>query len=346
MRIPRGDGPPRARRSGLVDLAGSPHRPGAQAARDHRRLRLRRAAHGHGRRQVSHHFQRRDLQLPGVEEGVAGQGLLCSTPTPTKQRCCCTCMPIAARTWCMPCAACMRLALWDEQRKRRAPARDPFGIKPLYYADDGRTLRVASQVKALIRGGAIASRPEVGGLCGIPHLGVRAGALHSCTRRSARCRPESRMWVDVQGNHGPTAYFSVRDEIRKAEGASASGGIERVLDALQDSVRNHMVADVPVAAFLSAGLDSATLVGLGSRVAGQDLRTLTLGFHRIPGQRQRRNRARATGRAALRGGARNALGHPAGFRGRPRRNPRRDGPAHHRRREHLPLEARRRPGRA
>ena len=57
-------------------------------------------------------------------------------------------------------------ALWDDQRKGVFLARDPFGIKPLYYADDGRTLRVASQVKALMRGGAIASRPEAAGYAG------------------------------------------------------------------------------------------------------------------------------------------------------------------------------------
>ncbi len=46
-------------------------------------------------------------------------------------------------------------ALWDAQRRRLLLARDPYGIKPLYYADDGRTLRFASQVKALLAGGAL-----------------------------------------------------------------------------------------------------------------------------------------------------------------------------------------------
>jgi asparagine synthase (glutamine-hydrolysing) len=57
-------------------------------------------------------------------------------------------------------------ALWDEQKQGVFLARDPFGIKPLYYADDGRTFRFASQVKALLRGGAIAATPEPAGQVG------------------------------------------------------------------------------------------------------------------------------------------------------------------------------------
>lgn len=173
-------------------------------------------------------------------------------------------------------------ALWDDQRKGVFLARDPFGIKPLYYADDGQTLRVASQVKALVSGGGIDCHPEAAGYAGFLIWGCvpEPFTMH----REIRALPAgSRMWVDARGNQGSVAYFSVRDEFRKAESASASGGVEQVIDALRDSVRNHMVADVPVAAFLSAGLDSATLVGLGSRIAGQDLRTLTLGFTEYKG---------------------------------------------------------------
>ncbi|MCW5745258.1 MAG: asparagine synthetase B, partial [Alphaproteobacteria bacterium] len=52
------------------------------------------------------------------------------------------------------------LAIWDRDRRRMFFARDPFGIKPLYYADDGRCLRFASQVKALLAGGGIDTTPE------------------------------------------------------------------------------------------------------------------------------------------------------------------------------------------
>ena len=57
-------------------------------------------------------------------------------------------------------------ALWDAGRRRLLLARDPYGIKPLYYANDGRTVRVASQVKALLAGGRISRQPEPAGVAG------------------------------------------------------------------------------------------------------------------------------------------------------------------------------------
>ncbi len=58
------------------------------------------------------------------------------------------------------------IALWDGARRRMFLARDPYGIKPLYYADDGSTLRVASQVKALIAGGRVDRRFDPAGAAG------------------------------------------------------------------------------------------------------------------------------------------------------------------------------------
>ena len=57
-------------------------------------------------------------------------------------------------------------AIWDNVRKSLLLSRDPFGIKPLYYADDGQTLRFASQVKALLAGGAVDTRPQPAGHAG------------------------------------------------------------------------------------------------------------------------------------------------------------------------------------
>jgi asparagine synthase (glutamine-hydrolysing) len=56
--------------------------------------------------------------------------------------------------------------IWDNRKKELFLARDPFGIKPLYYADDGKTIRVASQVKALLKGTDIDTSPEPAGHVG------------------------------------------------------------------------------------------------------------------------------------------------------------------------------------
>src|SRR5439155_21206774 len=57
-------------------------------------------------------------------------------------------------------------AIWDEAKRGLFLARDPFGIKPLYFADDGQTFRAASQVKALLAGGHIDTAPEPAGHVG------------------------------------------------------------------------------------------------------------------------------------------------------------------------------------
>jgi asparagine synthase (glutamine-hydrolysing) len=63
-------------------------------------------------------------------------------------------------------------AIWDAQKARLFLARDPYGIKPLYYADDGRTLRFASQSKALLAGNAISSDLEPAGQVGFCLWGI------------------------------------------------------------------------------------------------------------------------------------------------------------------------------
>lgn len=177
-------------------------------------------------------------------------------------------------------------AIWDAGKRGLFVARDPFGIKPLYYCDDRGSLRFASQVKALLRGGAVAADADLAGQVGFLTWGFVPEPF--TLYRGIRSLPAgSHMWIDASGRREPRRFFSVRDEFAKAEELARSGGgtsIEDVVEGLADSVRHHMVADVPVAAFLSAGLDSATTVALASRVEAHNLRTLTLGFREYQGK--------------------------------------------------------------
>jgi asparagine synthase (glutamine-hydrolysing) len=179
-------------------------------------------------------------------------------------------------------------ALWDERKKGMFLARDPFGIKPLYYAADDRAFRFASQVKALVCGGAIGSDPEPAGHAGFFVWGSVPEPF--TLYKAVRAVPAgARLWVDGGGPRGPTAFFSIAEEFAKAgeenREKSERSRAERVLTALRDSVRHHMIADVPVGAFLSAGLDSATIMALASRESPANLHTLTLGFKEYLGSR-------------------------------------------------------------
>ena len=166
-------------------------------------------------------------------------------------------------------------------------ARDRYGIKPLYYADDGRTFRFASQVKALAAGGAISQEIDPAGLTGFLLWGsvpepftilqavkeLRAG--YTLTISSEGTRPPRRYWNIAQ---------AISDSFTTAADIAAGNEAHVVREALLDSVRAHLVADVPVGAFLSAGLDSATVVGLAQEIVDNPIQTVTLAFEECRGK--------------------------------------------------------------
>lgn len=166
-------------------------------------------------------------------------------------------------------------ALWDARKGGMLLARDPLGIKPLYYADDGVTLRAASQVKALRAGGRIGAAASPAGHVGfflwghVPEPFTLYRAIHALPAGST-------LWVDGKGPAEPRRFWRVRDILAAANPRRPTVDALRAL--LSDSVKHHFVADTPVGLFLSAGLDSATLAAFSAVERGADLRTLTLGF--------------------------------------------------------------------
>ena len=170
------------------------------------------------------------------------------------------------------------LAIWDEARRGLLLARDPFGIKPLYVADDGRTLRVASQVKALLAGGAVDKAPDPAGHAGFFLFGY-VPEPHTLYAPIRALPAGSTLWVDEGGGRREQSFFDVSETL--ADGGT--GEAEDLGDLLRDSVTHHLVSDVPVGVFLSAGLDSATLTGLASEAHGAGLETMTLAFPEYQG---------------------------------------------------------------
>jgi len=169
-------------------------------------------------------------------------------------------------------------AIWDTQERRLFLARDRHGIKPLYYADDGKTFRFASQVQALLAGGALPRRVSPGGLTGFLIWGSVPEPL--TFYQGIRELPAGHtLHVTQHGSQGPLAYWRLGDallqSIEVARAIPPGQEVEILRQALADSVRAHLVADVPVGAFLSAGLDSSTLVGLAHE-AGHNIQTFTV----------------------------------------------------------------------
>jgi asparagine synthase (glutamine-hydrolysing) len=172
------------------------------------------------------------------------------------------------------------LAIWDAHARTMFLARDPLGIKPLYYADSGGTLRFASQVKALLVDPAISRDPSPAGLAGF-HL---TGSVPEpfTAYRAIRALPAGHWLTCTEDGPGtPARYTNVAATLADARGQVVSDSDIRA--ALRDSVRHHLVADVEVGAFLSGGVDSGALIGLMRDCGQQRIRACTLTYREFAG---------------------------------------------------------------
>lgn len=177
-------------------------------------------------------------------------------------------------------------ALWDNRRRRLLLARDPFGIKPLYYSDDDRCIRFASQVKALLASQAISTEASPASQVGFFLLGyvpeprtlykqVKSVPAGSFLTLSQDCSARIQTFCDVTAE-----LAAANDRAISLSDAEISAKMEA---AITESVEKHLISDVPVGVFLSAGLDSTTVAALGSRNGNADLRSVTLGFREYDG---------------------------------------------------------------
>lgn len=174
-------------------------------------------------------------------------------------------------------------AIWDAQSRELFMARDPYGIKPLYYTRTKDGLLFASQVKALRASGLVPAEKEPAGMAGFYLWGsvpepwtlfrdvFALPAGHSLRMRNGV--PEA-----------PVCWHDIRRHWRGSSGRKSALELsELVRQTVSDSVRAHLVSDVPVSVFLSGGIDSATLAGLaleqGARVEG-----ITIGFDEFAGR--------------------------------------------------------------
>jgi asparagine synthase (glutamine-hydrolysing) len=183
-------------------------------------------------------------------------------------------------------------ALWDEARAGLMLVRDPYGIKPLYYASGGGRLWFASQVKALLASQEIDTAVDPAGVVGFHLLGSVPEPF--TWYRAVRALPAgSTLWVDANGprtEHDvrePKRYFSLAREHHEAAGRPpAADARDALREALLDTARAHLVADVPVGVFLSSGIDSGALLGLLTEAGGQSLRAVTLAFDEHRGSQE------------------------------------------------------------
>ena len=172
--------------------------------------------------------------------------------------------------------------IWDNERQGLLLARDPYGIKPLYYVNDGQSVSFASQVKALGETGAASAEYDLAGLAGFLLFGAVPEPF--TIYRDIQCLPAgSSLWIDEHGLDSPLQFQNLAELYVPVADEDATAD---VAPALLDSVKHHLMADVPVGAFLSSGVDSGALVGLMRDAGQRDIKTMTLAFEEFRGTQQ------------------------------------------------------------
>jgi asparagine synthase (glutamine-hydrolysing) len=197
-------------------------------------------------------------------------------------------------------------AIWDETRRSLFLARDPYGIKPLYTANDGWTFRFASQVKALLAGDRVSRDPEPAGIVGF-HLFGSVPEPFTLYREIRSLPAGHTQWIDAEGPREPKPFANLaailaegtRQPVARAEVP------ERVRASVRESVHAHLLADVEVGIFLSAGIDSGALLGLMRDVGQQEIRAITIAFEEFRGTSE--DEAPLAKRVAERYGARHIV---------------------------------------
>jgi asparagine synthase (glutamine-hydrolysing) len=169
------------------------------------------------------------------------------------------------------------IAIWDARRGRLVLARDRFGIKPLYYRVADGTLSFASELKALLRQPGFSREIDHDALEAF--LAFNSIPAPMTIFSEARKLPAGHTLVAEDGRATISRYArpspSAADEVR-SEGVGALAAELR--DRLRDSVRAHLVSDVPVGVLLSGGIDSSALTALAAEESGYRVSTFSIGF--------------------------------------------------------------------
>src|SRR3954469_9744987 len=178
-------------------------------------------------------------------------------------------------------------AIWDPRERRMFVARDPYGIKPLYIADDGQTFRAASTVKALLAGGAISRAHDPAGVAGFWLMGS-VPEPHTIFQSIRAVEAGTSFFVSEGGVEQARRYYSIASTFQRGVQDEAAARLVQpnvlLRELVTDSLRHHLVSDVPVGAFLSSGIDSTALVALATEASDVPPCTVTLRFDEFQGR--------------------------------------------------------------
>jgi asparagine synthase (glutamine-hydrolysing) len=164
-------------------------------------------------------------------------------------------------------------AIWDERKRQLLLARDRVGIKPLYYWESGDAIVFGSEIKAILADPAVQvrCRPEIVDrflkFNYLPGEDTLFENIHKLAPGStlvvSNGRTKTRQYWDLEYDPAPRSFRQAKDEL---------------IEVIDESVRLHMISDVPVGLLLSGGVDSTAMLSLSSSRTEKRLSTFTVGF--------------------------------------------------------------------
>jgi asparagine synthase (glutamine-hydrolysing) len=182
------------------------------------------------------------------------------------------------------CSGMFALGVWDAQQRLLHLARDRFGEKPLYYGRFSGTLLFGSELKALRASSSWSADIDRNALT----LLLRHGyipAPYSIFLQVRKVAPGGIVSARVEGPRiaaTESSYWSALESYESASQSTPAGSADDALasidQALRTAIGRQMVADVPVGAFLSGGIDSSLIVALMQQLNTQPVRTFSIGF--------------------------------------------------------------------
>jgi asparagine synthase (glutamine-hydrolysing) len=169
-------------------------------------------------------------------------------------------------------------AFWDARTRQLILARDPMGVKPLYYVERPGTVLFASETRALLKSGMIAPRVSLQGLQS--YLSLGAVQEPATILEGVLALPAGHYAIWTEEGLRLVKYWGIEDCFTHPAPRALSWGdaVDEVRARLETAVRIRLISDAPIGTFLSGGLDSSTVTALAARASGTPVQTVSVVF--------------------------------------------------------------------
>ncbi|MBK7228611.1 MAG: asparagine synthase (glutamine-hydrolyzing) [Ignavibacteriales bacterium] len=165
-------------------------------------------------------------------------------------------------------------ALWDQKQKKLILARDPFGIKPLYYIDNGFSVIFGSEIKPILINPEVKREINISSLYDfITYTYVPSPG--TIFKNIFKIPPGYCLITNSNGSTLERFYKVIPEEIKYK---NESEIVEDLQSKIFDAVKRQMISDVPIGAMLSGGVDSSTVCSIMSSITNNPIKTFTVGF--------------------------------------------------------------------